>query len=279
MTKYFLTGVTGRLGRAALSNLLKDVTAEDVIVGVRDLQRAPEFEALGVTVRQADYTKPETLTTALAGVDKLLLVSGVPGGEVSRFDQHRNVIDAAKAAGVTFIVYTSLTEADQNKTFLAEDHANTETYIATSGLAYAIARNNWYLENELDLIKKALAGEDFSNPVGDAKIGWALNREYGEAAAKLLTAEQPQKIYEFGGRAQTYADLAQAISSVSGRTVKVIDQPVLLSEHPDVFEKINWQLQQDIAAGVLSYTTDDLAKVLGREPLSLTQAVQELVQR
>lgn len=279
MTKYFLTGVTGRLGRATLNQLLKDVAAEEVIVGVRDLQRAPEFEALGVTVRQADYTKPETLTTALAGVDKLLLVSGAPGGEVSRSEQHRNVIDAAKAAGVTFIVYTSLTEADQKKTFLAEDHADTETYLAASGLAYSIARNNWYLENELDLINKALAGEDFINPVGDAKIGWALNREYGEAAARILTAEKPQKIYEFGGQAHTYTDLAQAVASVSGHEVSVIDQPVVLSENPDIFEKINWQLQQDIAAGVLSYTTDDLANVLGREPLSLTQAVQELVQR
>ncbi|KGB51097.1 hypothetical protein LH61_06380 [Leuconostoc mesenteroides P45] len=277
MTKYFLTGVTGRLGSSVLSSLLTKVPAADVTVGIRNLNQSAHFEALGVTVRHADYTQPDTLLAAFEGIDKLMLVSGAPGGEVPRTVQHRNVIEAAKQAKVDFIAYTSLTEADQLKTFLADDHNDTEKFLASSGIKHSILRNNWYLENQLDIIKKAAAGEKFVNPVGDAKIGWALIREYGEAAANILTMTSPKAIYEFGGQPRTYAELARAIAKVVGHDIPVVNKESKLPEQPDIWEKIEWQMQHDISQGVLTYHTNDLADVLGREPDDLQSAVAELL--
>lgn len=277
MTKYFLTGVTGRLGSSILSALLEKVPAADITVGVRNLDKSAHFENLGVSVRHADYTQLDTLSSALEGIDKLMLVSGAPGGEVSRTVQHRNVIDAAKQANVSFIAYTSLTEADQRKTFLADDHSATEEFLISSGIKHSILRNNWYLENQLDIIKKAASGEKFVNPVGDAKIGWALIREYGEAAANILTMPSSKAMYELGGQPHTYAELADAIAKVVGYDITVINQESKLSDEPDVWEKIEWQMQHDISQGVLTFHTNDLADILGREPVDLQSAVAELL--
>lgn len=277
MTKYFLTGVTGRLGTSILSSLLNKVPANDVTVGIRNMAKAAQFEVLGVSVKLTDYTQPDTLTVALEGIDKLMLISGAPGGDVPRTVQHRNVIEAAKQANVSFIAYTSLTEADKLKTFLADDHHDTEKLLIASGIKYAILRNNWYLENQLDIIQKAASGSDFINPVGDAKIGWALIREYGEAAANILTMTSPKALYELGGKPRTYAELASALAQVVGHEIPVINQDSKLSKHPDIWEKIEWQMQHDIAQGVLTYHTTDLADVLGREPADLQSAIAELL--
>src|SRR5579875_3051297 len=137
-----VTGASGQLGRLVVQDLLRRGVAADEITAIA---RTPEKAAdLGVAVRHGDYDRPETLATALAGTDKLLIISASEPG--TRGQQHRNLVDAAVAAGVEFIAYTSILRADTTPIKLAADHLMTERYIAETGLRYAFLRNSWYTE-------------------------------------------------------------------------------------------------------------------------------------
>lgn len=129
-----LTGATGQLGHYVLQDLLKTVPASQIVAIVRNPAKAQSLSQQGVVVRQADYSDEAALTAALQGVDKLLLISSSEVGQ--RAVQHRNVINAAKAAGVTFIAYTSLLHADTSPLGLAAEHIETEQMLADSGIAY-----------------------------------------------------------------------------------------------------------------------------------------------
>lgn len=142
-----LTGATGQLGHYVLQDLLNTVPASQIVAIVRNPAKAQALSQQGVVVRQADYSDEAALTAALQGVDKLLLISSSEVGQ--RAVQHRNVINAAKAAGVKFIAYTSLLHADTSPLGLAAEHIETEQMLADSGIAYALLRNGWYTENYL----------------------------------------------------------------------------------------------------------------------------------
>lgn len=142
-----LTGVTYQLGHYVLQDLLNTVPASQIVAIVRNPAKAQALSQQGVVVRQADYSDEAALTAALQGVDKLLLISSSEVGQ--RAVQHRNVINAAKAAGVKFIAYTSLLHADTSPLGLAAEHIETEQMLADSGIAYALLRNGWYTENYL----------------------------------------------------------------------------------------------------------------------------------
>jgi len=101
-----VTGATGQLGRLVIAALLKKVPAASVVAAVRSVEKAKDIAALGVQVRQADYTKPESWDVALKGVDKVLLISSNEIGQ--RAKQHRIVVDAAKRAGVNLLAYAAL---------------------------------------------------------------------------------------------------------------------------------------------------------------------------
>lgn len=152
-----ITGATGQLGRLVIDKLKDKVSPAAEIVA---LARMPaKASDLGVTVRAADYEQPETLKQALFGVDTLLLISSSEVGR--RAAQHHNVIEAAKKAGVKWIVYTSLLRSDTSPLDLAEEHRATETELKASGIPFTILRNGWYTENYTDSIPGALAGGAF----------------------------------------------------------------------------------------------------------------------
>src|SRR5687767_13103261 len=148
-----ITGATGQLGRLVVDRLKDRVPAETIVALVRDRAKGAD---LGVPTRQADYDRPETLGPALAGVDTLLLISASEVGK--RAAQHRNVIAAAKQAGVKWIVYTSILHADRSPIGLAEEHLATERELQASGIPFTLLRNGWYTENYTGSIGGALAG-------------------------------------------------------------------------------------------------------------------------
>ncbi len=178
-----VTGATGQLGRLVIDALLKKVAADTLVAAVRTPAKASDIAARGVHVREADYNRPETLTAALQGVDKLLLISGSEVGQ--REAQHRAVIDAAKAAGVKFIAYTSLLHADKSPLSLGAEHRATEALLAASGVPYALLRNGWYTENYTASIAPALAHHAFLGAAEQGRIASAARRDYADAAAKL----------------------------------------------------------------------------------------------
>lgn len=213
-----ITGATGQLGQHVIEELLKTVPASQIVAIVRNLAKAEALRQQGVVVRQADYTDEAAFTTALNGVDKLLLISSSEVGQ--RAVQHQNVINAAKAAGVKFIAYTSLLHADKSPLGLHVEHVETENALAASGVPYALLRNGWYTENYGK--RAASAGtRRVYGAAGEGKIASATRADYAAAAAKVISEEgHAGKVYELAGdNAWTLSELAAELSKQSGKPV------------------------------------------------------------
>lgn len=283
MTTYAVTGVTGKFGSVAVKVLAGLVPANNIIALARNVEKAQASVPAGVTVRQGDYTDVEGLKQALTGVDKLLFISSIPGSEVPRQTQHQNVIDAAKEAGVGYIAYTSYPHADTAKSPLSEDHNYTEKALQDSGLAYTLLRNNWYLENDATVIQGAFKGQPFTYAAGEGKVGWAPEADYAEAAARVLATDEPKAIYEFGGPALTYAELAEQVKVVADRSFDVMSlseadyQKGLEATGLDApTAAIITSMQTLIHSGDLAQSDDTLATVLGRPVTPIQTALAAL---
>ncbi|TBV00066.1 NAD(P)-dependent oxidoreductase [Stutzerimonas kirkiae] len=211
-----VTGATGQLGRIVIEKLKQKVAASEIVALVRNPGKA---QGLGVNARQADYSRPETLETALQGIATLLLISSSEVGQ--RIAQHGNVIEAAKKAGVGHIVYTSILHADSSPLSLGIEHRQTEALLRASGLAFTLLRNGWYTENYTGSIPAALAGGAFIGSAGEGRIASATREDYAEAAAVVLTGPgHVGKTYELAGdQAWTLAELAREVSRQAGREI------------------------------------------------------------
>ncbi|HGB0234396.1 TPA: NAD(P)H:quinone oxidoreductase [Shigella flexneri] len=210
-----ITGATGQLGHYIIESLMKTVPASQIVAIVRNPAKAQALAAQGITVRQADYSDEAALTSALQGVEKLLLISSSEVGQ--RAPQHRNVINAAKAAGVKFIAYTSLLHADTSPL----EHIETEKMLADSGIVYTLLRNGWYSENYLASAPAALEHGVFIGAAGDGKIASATRADYATAAALVISeAGHEGKVYELAGdSAWTLTQLAAELTKQSGKQV------------------------------------------------------------
>ena len=274
-----ITGASGQLGRLVIQKL-KTLTDPATLVG---LARTPAKAAdLGIAIRQADYAAPDSLTAALQGIDTLLLISSSEIGQ--RTAQHRHVIDAAKAAGVKRIVYTSLLHADSSPLSLAAEHVETERLLKSSGLSYTILRNGWYTENYTGSVKAAVAGGAFIGSAGDGRISSAARADYAEAAATVLTsAGHAGKTYELAGdAAYTLADLAAEISRQTGKAIPYKNLP----ESNYAAALAGFGLPEGLAAAIAGWDTgasqdalfDDsrqLSKLIGRPTTSLSASVAQ----
>lgn len=214
-----ITGATGQLGQYVIENLLKTVPASQIVAIVRNPAKATALSQQGITVRQADYRDEAAFTQALQGVDKLLLISSSEVGQ--RATQHRNVINAAKAAKVKFIAYTSLLHADRSPLALHVEHVDTEKMLADSGIAYALLRNGWYTENYLASAPAALEHGVFIGAAGEGKIASATRADYAAAAARVISTEgHAGHVYELAGDdSWTLSQLAAELSKQSGKPV------------------------------------------------------------
>ena len=221
-----VTGATGQLGRLVIDALLRTQPAGSIVAAVRTPAKAADLAARGVQVRQADYARPETLGPALAGADRLLLISSSEVGR--RTAQHRAVIDAAVAAGVKLVAYTSLLHADTSPLGLAAEHVQTEAAIAASGLPSVLLRNGWYSENYAAGLPGALARGTLYGAAGEGRIASASRQDFAEAAAAVLTAAEPQagKVYELAGDSSyPLAGLAAEAARQSGKPLAYQDLP------------------------------------------------------
>lgn len=220
-----ITGASGQLGRLVIAELLKSVPAVDLVAAVRNPGKAEDLAAMGVQVRRADYTQPDTLESAFAGVDRLLLISSSEVGQ--RVPQHANVIAAAKAAGVRLLAYTSILHADTTPLGLGDEHRQTEAMLAQSGLPFVLLRNGWYTENYAASIPAALQYGVLLGSAGAGRISSAARADYAAAAAAvLLSGNQAGKVYELAGDASyTLDDFAAEISRQSGKLVAYRNMP------------------------------------------------------
>lgn len=221
-----VTGATGQLGRLVVQNLLRSVPAGNIVALARDPAKAADLAALGVQVRQADYTRPATLESALAGAQKLLLISSSEVGQ--RVAQHRAVIDAAVRARVGLIAYTSLLHADTSPLGLALEHKETEAMLKASGLPVVLLRNGWYSENYAASVPAALAHGAVIGSAGEGRIASAARADYAAAAAAVLTTDgQAGRVYELAG------DTAYTLAEFAAEIARQSDQPVVYNNLPE----------------------------------------------
>lgn len=174
-----ITGATGHLGRLVVEDLLdRGVPAERITATARDTARLADLAGRGVRTVHADFDEPASWEEALKGADTLLLVSGTAIGE--RVRQHGAVIDAAAAAGVGHIVYTSAPRATDTTLVLAPEHKATEELVTASGLAYTILRNGWYNENFAQQLDQARATGAFVGSAGRGRTASASRRDLAD---------------------------------------------------------------------------------------------------
>lgn len=221
-----VTGATGQLGRLVVNQLLsRGVAAAGIVAAVRTPSKASDLAALGVVVREADYSRPSTLEVAFAGAERVLLISSSELGQ--RTAQHRSVIEAAKKVGVRQLAYTSMLHADRSPMSLAVEHRETEALIEASGLPYVLLRNGWYVENYLASLPVALGHGAFIGSAGEGRIAWAPRADYADAAAAVLT--QPiggNRVLELAGDiAYTRADMAAEVNGQTGKSLQYVNMP------------------------------------------------------
>lgn len=281
MTTYGITGVSGKLGRLVVNALKEQVPAEDIVGLVRTPQKAQD---LGIKLREFNYSKPEQLVKGLEGVDKLLLISSSEVGK--RTAQHKNVVEAAKKAGVKLLVYTSLLHADKSTSILAEEHNETEEAIKQSGLNYVILRNGWYTENYTDQVPQSVKNHQLIGSAQTGKISSAARSDFADAAVRALTQENPaQSIYELAGDDYyTLSDLANEISRQVGFDIPYVDLPeaeyasrLAAAGLPANFASAIASFDTSAAADDLFDDTRELSRLIGHPTIPLSRSIADVL--
>ncbi len=275
-----ITGATGHLGRLVVESLLeRGLPADQIVATGRRTEKLADLADRGVVVRRAAYTDSGSLKEAFQGADQVLLVSSSEVGQ--RYAQHVNAVDAARAAGVGLIAYTSITRADTSGMALAAEHKATEEYIRESGVPHVLLRNNWYLENYTDQLPVVLEHQTLLGSAGEGRVSAASRADLAAAAATVLATDGHQgQVYELAGDAFTLPEAAAVISEVSGQQVGYVDLPaekyteVLVGAGvPQPFAEVLADSDLGIARGDLDEPADDLSRLIGRPATSLRDAV------
>ncbi|MFC0542131.1 SDR family oxidoreductase [Kutzneria chonburiensis] len=274
-----VTGATGALGRLVLAGL----DPADTVGLVRDRAKAAD---LGVPVRVGSYDDPASLRGAFDGADKVLFISGSEVGK--RVDQHRAVVDAAKAAGVPHLVYTSVLHADSSPLTLAAEHKATEEIIRAAGIPFTFLRNSWYTEMYAPTFQQAAATGSFVGSAGAGRVGSAARADYAAAAVAVLRGTgHENKVYELAGdNPWSYADVAATVAEVTGKAVSY--QDLSSAEHraaltaaglnPHVVDLLV-DVDGNLAGGALVDGSGDLARLIGHPTTSLRSSIEAVLGR
>lgn len=276
-----VTGATGNLGRLVIEGLLAArVPAGDIAAVVRDKGKAADLAERGIELRIADYSAPETLNGVFTAGDRVLMISGSEVGQ--RVPQHRAVVDAARAAGVSLLAYTGILGGPDADFDLAAEHKATEQLILDSGLPHTFLRNGWYHENYTEHLAPVLAHGAVVASAGEGRVASASRADYAAAAVAVLTGEGHEgKVYELSGDvAWSFAEYAAEVAAQSGKDISYADVPA--EQHlavltgagvPEPMAAVLVDVDAAIARGLLAGTSGDLARLIGRPTTPISEAV------
>lgn len=280
-----VTGATGHLGSSVVTQLLKLGARDKFIATSSTPAGVQQLEEQGLLVRQADFSDKSSLSTALEGVKKLLLISTM---DPNRYEQHRNVIDAAKHQGVEHIIYTSVAIKDIQISGVKDlmiSHFQTEDYLKASGINYTILRNSMYADSFLQILGSQALNSNIMLPGGDGKVPYALRSEMGEATANLLLqVGHENKTYNItGSHSVGYAEVASALSKLSGRTIEYIDisedqfkNNLISIGFPEFLIYLHAGTIYDIKHRQYELESDMLEKLLERKPAGMEEYLSKL---
>ena len=280
-----ITGSTGYLGASVIAQLLKTTTSQHFVVTSSNQQGVNALASRGLQARIANFSAIDTLHKAFEGIDKLLLISTM---DQHRFEQHKNVVDAAKTKGVKHIIYTSLAIQDIQTSGVKDlmiSHFQTEEYIKQSGLRYTIVRNTMYADALIQILGEESLLHGIHLPGGEGKVPYALRREMGEATANLLLQEgHENKTYDFtGSHSYGYKEIAEGLSTITGNKVEYTaisadDFKHLLQKIglPDFLIYLHVGTLYDIKTKQYEVESRVLEKLLGRPTASLEEFLKEL---
>ncbi|MCU1514055.1 MAG: NAD(P)-dependent oxidoreductase [Microbacteriaceae bacterium] len=277
-----ITGATGQLGRLAIDGLLaRGIPASEIVATGRSADKLAALEALGVTTAQVDFADPASFSGAFDGAETLLLVSTSEPGK--RVALHSNAIDAAKAAGVKRIIYTSAPHADTTTLILAPEHKATEQLIRESGISYTFLRNSWYTENYVGAFAQARETGTVVGSAGSGRVASASRKDYADAAAAVIAGDgHDNATYELSGDvAWTFDELAVAFADALGRDV--VYTPLTAEQHTAALQGAGLDegtigfvvgLDHNIEEGTLAETSGDLARLIGRPTTPMPETVR-----
>ncbi len=275
-----LTGVSGKLGSlvtADLQSILADNSQSDGShETVRYIARSPhKLEGKvpeGVEVRKASYENSPESVAALTGVDTLFMVSAAESP--TRVDEHKAFIDAARAAGVQHIVYTSFYNAAAESTFtLGRDHGHTEDYIKASGMTYTFIRDNFYSEFFADMI---LEGGELRGPAGDGVASFVSREDIALVAATILANPRNWKnvtLNMTGPEELSLSDLVKITRDALGTDIPYINETEEEAyQSRESYGVPDWQVEAWVSTytairdGETAGLTDDIERVTGKKP-------------
>lgn len=280
-----VTGANGQFAQATIREL-RDLVGDDVPIAVTtrdtDTPAARRLADDGITVRRADFADPDSLAGVFDGVTRALIVSTMAPNEV-RFRLHANAIDAAVAAGVGHLVYTSFIDAGPDA--ITEHsrlvHFPTERHLADADVDVTILRHSLYAETLLDDLEMTLATGVFARPGGDAAAAYIARDDLGRSAAHVLagSGHAGRSYTETMAAPLTGAEIAEHLSEAAGRRIRYERippeaWPARLSNAIGVPEawlgSAEWTMRA-LEAGDLARTTDDFSAITGRAPTTMAE--------
>ncbi|AID30862.1 NAD(P)H dehydrogenase (quinone) [Mesorhizobium sp. USDA 4775] len=289
MTETLLvTGAAGQLGRSVIRYLLDThkVPPAKIIATTRNPESVADLAARGVVVRAADFNDATSLENAFKGADRVLIIStsdlDLKTGR--RLKQHEAAVAAAKKAGVSHLLYTSMPNPEPvSPVLFAGDHYGTEQAIKASGIAYTIFRNGWYQENLFMALPHAIASGQWYTSAGDGRIAHGSRDDMAAAiAAGLASGSTDSKTYTLTGpRAYTTAEIAALVSEVTGKPLDVIQLPdealtegVKAAGVPEEFARVIVSFDANTRSGRIAIVTDAVETLSGRKPRTLKQFLE-----
>jgi NAD(P)H dehydrogenase (quinone) len=280
MTTIAIAGAGGALGRRTAELALESVDPQQLVLVSRDPSKLADLAGRGAQTRAGDFDAPETLAAAFAGVERLLVISTDAVGR--RAAQHQAAIDAAKAAGVRHVIYTSLPNPtpDHPTGPLAADHLATEQALRASGLAWTLLRNSLYTDLQLASGGQAIASGQLVTNAGDGLVAYVTRADCAAAAAAVLTQEGHENAaYDVTGPALvSQAELAAALSAASGTPVELVavdDEAytagLVAAGVPEPMARVYAGFGTAIRQGLLETQTDVVQRLTGRAPTSVEE--------
>lgn len=289
MTETLLvTGASGQLGRAVINHLLdtQKVTPASIVATSRNPESLADLKTRGITVRAADFDDPASLEKAFAGADRVLIIStsDLDIRSDRRLRQHLAAVAAAKAAGVSHLLYTSMPNPEPGSPVLfAGDHYGTEQAIEASGVPYTIFRNGWYQENLFMALPHAIASGKWYTSAGDGRIAHGARDDMAAAiAASLASGSKESEIYTLTGpEAYTIKEIAAQVAEVTGKPLEVIQLPdealtegVKAAGVPEDLARIIVSFDANTRAGRIAMVTDAVETLSGHKSRTLKQFLE-----